>query len=615
MRRVSEDRSNVRGHGMYGSEYRSHNRGFWRGQPKAFQGQLPPPVRRPNIFFEAGRLATEYLVSNGVLPRNVLLGKWQNGNIKDYMGEFHGFSRLQEGDSLHLPSDSRASALSRLGDPISDLVISKKRTGDEFIPDSRIDMRGKKRMGSFNNYSSDSSRENGKNIGTILEKRKISPERDAGNSSSFKYQENLKVGVDKDGLKTNSLSIEVGTSSEMNEQSFKEDESFKPSATTTVASVKEEKDFSLLSLCRFAKVPTKARSKFRKSSVSNEDKNCNTESHVDSRIVAIASNGSSNVMFSNQIQGSESLNSDILKEPTVAAAKTDTLIIMDDDEEKQTECSHSPERNLESQNDNPSESANCSSSSTAMEKDEKRVGEHVNSWNGTSIITHDNLCIHIDEARSVDVPLFPKDSVGPCITYGEENQLFPASFRTCDLNLMEASEATDGFDQNPLLVFQSPSETNKAPAPAPAPMDIDLCINNNCNISDKYSRRTADGKMVEVIDLEPDSGEENKSFDHSDIKAAEAVFTGLEDFPSHSKNTNDISDNHDGFGLILSEFLRTDITSSSSVPQNISLHNEMGLHDGEGILDEDSIYMSLGEIPIRFSPVWEQPTQDYDKPF
>lgn len=596
---------------MFGSEYRSHNRGFWRGQPKQFQGPLPP-ARRPNIFFEAGRLATEYLVSKGVLPRNVLSGKWQNGSVKDYMGEFHGV-RLQDGDGLHLPSEGRTSALSRLGDPISDLGTGKKRNLDECIPDSRNHMQRKKRMGSFKNYGSDGSREAGKNI------RRVSPERDDGNDSSSKYQETLKDEVDKGGLKASSPSTEKGISDDLIEQSVKEDdEPLKPS-TTAVASSKEEKEFSLLSLCRFAKMPTKPRSllasrasKFRKLSVAKEDK-CNAESHAETRKVAIAYTGSSNDTLTNQIQGPESLDSVIFKEPTIiAAAKTEKLITMDGDQGKQTECSHSPARNLERVNeasDNPHESANCISSSTDLEKEEKQDGEHVSSWNGTSIITDDNLCIHSDEVRSVDAPLFPKDSIGPCISYAEDNQLFQASFRTCDLNLMEASEANDGFDANPLLVFQSTSETNKAPAP----MDIDLCISNNCNISDKYSRRTADGKMVEVIDLEPDSAEEQN--DHSDIKGSEAVFTGLEDFPSHSKNTNDISANHDGFGLMISELLRTDISSSSSVPQNISLHNEMGLHNGEGILsDEDAIYMSLDEIPISFT-VWEQPPQDFHKPF
>ncbi|GFZ17422.1 hypothetical protein Acr_26g0006920 [Actinidia rufa] len=86
----------IRGRGMYNSEYRGYNCGFGCGQPKSFQAP-PPPPRRTDIFMEAGLLAAEYLVSKGLLPPNVLSGRWQNGSLKNQVGDFQSV-RQQEGD-------------------------------------------------------------------------------------------------------------------------------------------------------------------------------------------------------------------------------------------------------------------------------------------------------------------------------------------------------------------------------------------------------------------------------------------------------------------------------------------------------------------------------------
>lgn len=57
---------------------------------------------------------------------------------------------------------------------------------------------------------------------------------------------------------------------------------------------------------------------------------------------------------------------------------------------------------------------------------------------------------------------------------------------------------------------------------------------------------------------------------------------GLETFPNHPQNTNDASDAHDGYGLMISELLGNDISNCSSVPPDInSLDHEMNLHNGE----------------------------------
>ncbi|XP_076905867.1 uncharacterized protein At4g26450-like [Bidens hawaiensis] len=73
-------RSNPIGIGPGGGPgHRGYNRGvFGRGQP--------PPVRRIDVFMEAGKLAAEYLASKGLVPPNSGNGKWQNGNLKNQVG-------------------------------------------------------------------------------------------------------------------------------------------------------------------------------------------------------------------------------------------------------------------------------------------------------------------------------------------------------------------------------------------------------------------------------------------------------------------------------------------------------------------------------------------------
>ncbi|KAE8681215.1 hypothetical protein F3Y22_tig00111338pilonHSYRG00324 [Hibiscus syriacus] len=93
--RISPETSG-RGHGFYNSEYRSFKRGFGSGQShrKSFQSHPPSSREGTDIFMEAGRLAAEYLVSQGLLPPSVLPAKWQSGRLKKQTGEYH-LPRLQ----------------------------------------------------------------------------------------------------------------------------------------------------------------------------------------------------------------------------------------------------------------------------------------------------------------------------------------------------------------------------------------------------------------------------------------------------------------------------------------------------------------------------------------
>ncbi|KAK9121801.1 hypothetical protein Syun_019418 [Stephania yunnanensis] len=74
----------------------------------------------------------------------------------------------------------------------------------------------------------------------------------------------------------------------------------------------------------------------------------------------------------------------------------------------------------------------------------------------------------------------------------------------------------------------------------------------------------------------------------------------MEGFPSHMTGTSDLPDAQDGYGLMISESLGTDISNCLIVPAEIAgLHTDISLHNETGILgDDDPIYLSLGEIPI-----------------
>ncbi|XP_073302800.1 uncharacterized protein At4g26450 [Primulina huaijiensis] len=207
------------------------------------------------------------------------------------------------------------------------------------------------------------------------------------------------------------------------------------------------------------------------------------------------------------------------------------------------------------------------------------------------------------DQKSFNVSPFPKSQDESCEFTG---------FKICDLNLSGTCEASENDNAERVLIFPSVIETgNEA-----APVDFGLSMSNSSNVSNKNARLGVNNNNIEVIDLEIDSGQEDNIFSHPE-KRADSVFTNLDGFPNNLHNVNEIPDVQDGYGLMFSDLLGNHSPHNSSVPTGLnSLHSEMGLPNGEGILgDDDSIYMSLGEIPISFLRTWEQPTQDYGKPF
>lgn len=109
------------------------------------------------------------------------------------------------------------------------------------------------------------------------------------------------------------------------------------------------------------------------------------------------------------------------------------------------------------------------------------------------------------DQSSLDVSLFPKDHVESS-EFMQEKQLFPSSFKTCDLNLVGGCDVNENHDAGPMLLFPSITQTGEATRP----IDVDLSMSNKGNMASKISRHTANDKDIEVIDLEKDSAHENR---------------------------------------------------------------------------------------------------------
>lgn len=716
--RISPESSVIRGHGFYGSsEFRNLNPGFGRGQghPKSFQPS--PHLRKGDVFMEAGRLAAEYLVSQGLLPQSALSVKWQNGSLKKQLSEFQEF-RSQEGEPLPLPPEGRPSALARLGNAASDAGSGsgRRRFGDDFSS------KGRRRAAPFRSYGSEYGREYrrsgswadrlrssvdmdvddnaasgryheeeqqiGKDIADGMQisgpNELASKSEDAGDSESelhkYRFQDDdmplrassssagkdLHRGTNGEFTKSSddykNMNAGIGeakdgnTSDETDKQSTKQELTIQDSVLEVNPSDKSSTD--LLKFCKFAKVPTRTRSSLvhKASKVDSVPK---TEDGIASDmqpqrgsevlVEDVSVNASSADDLSNNIHSSKSLESEVSKAQFVTSAeKVVELDSAADIEEGNFEAQSLPDRVSVHDNERESNlglSGFTSCGSIVNDIGEKRPLQASDTREGTkkprewiplpltkadeflplSSLSErkesspedkaapvDIMAMAVDHENLGDVSQFPKAGGDQCVEYAQQKQFFTGSYKICDLNLMGAPDTNENHDNDSIHIYQSISSDRKEAAP----VDVDLSMGNS-KMSVEYGRHVTSNNEIEVIDLENDCVQENKDFPNAERKP-ETVYAGLEGFPNNVQNTNDISDVQDGYGLMFSEFLGSEFPNCSSVPGDISsMHNQMSLPNGEGTLaDDDSIYMSLEEIPLSFLPAWEQPpSQGYEKPF
>ncbi|XP_027331200.1 uncharacterized protein At4g26450 isoform X2 [Abrus precatorius] len=708
--------------GFYPSEYRHRDVGFGRGH-LGRRGGGGGGVGGGDIFIEAGRLAAEYLVSQGLLPPNVLSLKWNNhnGGFKKHVG------------AGEIPAEGgRTSALARLGNAVEGGPSGRRKLGfDEFGQKGR-------RRGSFsrnngldwgrdyrrNGSWSDRDRFRGtpemkddddgggggvsvRQQDEDLQHQQVGGSGDVVDDVSQKLNSNEFVPRSEDGDGLNATEMDTdrvsGELVDLKQSAFGAagkdvcdmDMEFAKSSNdldNASAGVKEVKDgdgnddndeklsvsknlsaqssdqdnsssggavIDLLSSCKFVKLPTRMRS----SLVRKNLKARVLGSNGDASTRDIGDLPEPEVLAENE-SVKESSSGDLLVDKTYDIvhldpdiAEVEPIHAAENVKELDTACKAEEVQSIGSQSsqdggymhDNKHQEASAalseygSCSSLAEERGEKRVAEdddvrednkRLREWlpslvpktgdyflhsepievkesPGEDEISHiDKVTLTSDQGSLMSSSQFTEGGDRPFLQCSEEKPSLPSSFRTCDLNLIEASEVHENHVDHPVLIFPpAVSETKKA-----VPIDIDLTM-SHASVSGKFSTHTAGGKEIEVIDLENDSIQEEKPMDNIDRKT-ETMFPGLEGFSNHAQNAADMHDVQDGYGLMISELLGPDFPNCSSVPGNInSVHNEMNLHNGTGTLaEDDSIYMSLEEL--SFLRPWEQPpSQDYQKHF
>ncbi|XP_044480340.1 uncharacterized protein At4g26450-like isoform X2 [Mangifera indica] len=682
----------ARGRAFY-SEYRSFNRGFGRGQgqPKSFQ-QSNPTLRKSDVFMEAGRLAAEYLVSQGLLPPSILTVKMQNGTF-----------RSEDGENMQLPPEGTP-ALAHLANSGSDVGFGRRKYPDD---NNSMGLRNylnrRKKGGFFKSNSLDWGREY-RRSGSCSEKGRISPDIEddfdsyPGNQEEQQVSKDVGNGLQKPGLgvlapksdevsgleselekyniqgemgsrpssssvgkdllhdtdvefskkpvDSTNMDMEAGElkdeicNDEIEEQDALEESAIKHYPLEDDTSTKSNTD--LLTLCRFSKMPTKIRSSLtykglKVDSVSNHDleKTSDTILPIGSEVLVENNSlvGSAVGVLPDKTLDSKCPDSEISKSPHVQSVEgdgalgsvygidqgqfmrsqpfTDRVLVCDVDQELCQGLSDLQK-----------------SSSMVRERGEKRTMEEHDSVEATkklrewfpSMVTNSNehsnissmsdnkassreeraapckMSLAVDPENSVNSFQFPRIGGEPCVDYAREKQLFPGSFRICDLNLMEASDTNENHHSDPTLIFPT------IPKKEATPVDIDLSMSNSI-MSGEYSRQTNDGKEIEIIDLENDSDPTEKAPDNSERKID--MFTGMESFPNRVQNADHIPDVQDNYDGLMFTQLLNNFPDCPAVPVDINaLQNEMAIHNGEGALgDDDSIYMSLGEIPLSMPDI------------
>lgn len=644
--RIAPESSIRGGHGMF--SYRNYSDGFGRGHPRPPTSQVAPPTpqRRPDIFAEAGRLATEYLVAKGVLPQDVFTRKWQNGSLKIFMGNLRG-CRQQEGDIPPHHHSRNGSDGSKIHS--RDKSRSKSNGSDSCREMGRSSSSSEKAKSSLNLVEKGTDSEAGNLRQPSSQSRDIKHVSDVkGDSQSVvdnfrdsddvardgkavraetdvelpKIVDDVKETADPQDSKSGQVEQQSGDEDAPNHDCAAEDETL------------NHRGNSLLSLSSFSKVPTKSRSargskndlvpiaEVEKSVNTSQGNNCSDGPLPRPEIVFkdFTVDDSSVIEIPNQVLGSKHADPDNVKQ-TPEAGEIDQM----DTEQGKFIRSHSLPlgsfMNEHKHNEGYLGIGRCSSMN--IERGEKRAAEYIDDvalvkkpreWDPTKVtqmhefsnLSHSTLMQDQPGVGKVGLATGSNSMLqkNGAEVYTEEMQLFPGSFKICDLNTVEASQRNEISVPDPTLLLPSITESKN---------EVDVSTNNNRDLSATYNRCGADGKEIEVIDLDDDCLQVDSVFESAERKEG-TVFMGSQSFPDHAQIVNDISGVQDGYDLMMSDFLGNDIGGSGNVN---SLPNDVPLDNREGILgDDESIYMSLGEIPISFLGAWGQSNQDYDnKPF
>lgn len=615
---------------------------------------------------EAGRLAAEYLVFKGLLPPNSLppTPKWSNSKYQEPAGD----GRTSALDRLSLNPDA-GRGRRKYGDDYN---------RNQFRGRNRKGSYGRE-YGSGSDWGRDSGRWNGRSRGysdgiegeddyapapyqrdrrsgfdNLPSRSELTGEsgsnhdvaEDTGSkasSSSNRKEPPTESDADLskvgDGGRMASLETGDEVKSDASGDSKKRDVFEEDSGVQQVCAVEGDGkcDSDLLKMCGFSKVPTRPRSSASQKSpksdqeVATEANNNTLEVASDAQDVAAEEDpkdASSSDSLANQIDTSKSQENDTLsvlptkpmEESVISDQETIQIPVVTEEEtiqkegvkrqrEPSPEDEYSRLHNLRAKQSSPEEER------VQMDKEMEDLGEKQLSPEGEMLPMDEEIVapVAVDQEKPVESTSFAEVQPELDVKLEEEKEMLPTSFKICDLNLMGTPEITE-IPDDPVVDHLHP------PAPTldtgKLSMDFGLSIHSRNNGTEDFSQLPDDEKVVQVIDLDDDSPEEANACDPTKPKDEPMIYPNLDNFLSHAENA-DLPGIQDGYSLALSEFLGTDISRCPSVPSDLSnLQAGMGLHDAEGVPnDDDSIYVSLGEIPIGFMEVWDQPPQDYGKFF
>ncbi|CAH2077879.1 unnamed protein product [Thlaspi arvense] len=683
--RISPERP-MRGHGFYGPDHqhRGFNRGYGRGRgrSKSYQNQLPPPLPPPpmqrrsgggDVFMEAGRLAAEYLVSQGVLPETALSSKWQNGNFRKQAGEFQssrsqdaaradvsasaadkrryvdGYSSAGSRNSLKGRRSHRYdSDFGRSGSWSERSKAFEVETGDDSVSGHHEEQPLAEDIASSVQRSASGEcmrkREGAGDSESVLDKYSLQDEAQSKTGSSSAGKEIMhdceisKVSEGSSSLSAGSGEMKGRTGGENDNQTAIEDASVHQHCED--ASIHQhcadgepftESGIDLATLCKFEKVPTRTRSSltakgpklYLSQNIREASLNSGLVEEDETKNHGQSSGKAGDENFNDQVEDmalvqfventkchrSNSFPTSVLREDSEKDAELEMPNLhrsysVEKVGEKRSHESSDQEEGAKRQREwVPVPVSEASERFNILKKSEMQCdaeeAEKTASFNRRLIdggvgktASHENL-VNNPTRNSI-----LKGKPGP--VYAEEHQLFPASFKICDLNLGGGSDVNDGR-----------REASQA-------VDFDLSISSSSkSLEFSTNTRMSNGKEIEVIDLDnDDSPDVVKSSNEPGKKQEAAPYMGIDDVPDYNE------------GLMMVEYLDSfgnipPINPGiSTVPQN----NDVALQqDREGALendqvanntDDDSIFMSLGEIPLTFLQAWDQPpARGYAKPF
>ncbi|KAJ3700392.1 hypothetical protein LUZ61_004097 [Rhynchospora tenuis] len=537
----------------YSRSHAQGHTGYSRGNSKS----LYSPSRKYEILEEAGRLATEYLVSTGVLPPNSSQRNWTSGNPQDFKGPNGTYQDYKGSMNQNLAYNDPRGPQDR-----------RRRFNDDYDRwRPRKDGRGKKKSGYYKKGYSDWDRNRGRNSsrdysddedgeedeysgpsyhrerrGTNFDEVGSSVSGVAGESGSVlvKRETQRESGSDLEdtGSKASSCSIRKDTQPEAGEVSNAEpgevSNGEKVDASIEVGSDVKDIDMpdrdmhvrddengyndnkNLLKYCDHVKAPTKPRS------VLPQNRAPLVDSHINEGIAENISNNLVEGLSSPTVENRENQDVEMF---VPAPAQTPV------EREKEFMNSYAQPIILEEEQEVKEESK--------VRRDEGMVEADTTDEGKTG--------------TSIASDAEPEPEVMMQEVQEREKGIDGASFKTCDLNLSNNQEVTE-IPDDPMSTSSEPNKEKMVNLGS-------YCTVGQVSVGESSYKEEND--VVQVIHIEDDSPvTEMIGSDQAKPKeSGELSYSNTENMLTNIGNVDVMPVVQEGFNFNLSDYLGSDITS------------------------------------------------------